>query len=48
MSSAEKIKARLEKSRRVEEEVQKAMLRNAAAERKIHSGPTSLIAQVIR
>lgn len=48
MSIDEKIKAKLEKSRRVEEEVQKAMLRNAAAERRIHLGPTSLIALVMR
>jgi hypothetical protein len=45
MSRDEKIKARLEKSRRLEEEVQKAMLRNAAG-RRIEPGLSSLIAQV--
>lgn len=46
MSPDEKMKARLEKSRRVEEEVYKSMMRKAAAERRIHSGPTSIVAQV--
>ena len=45
MTRDEKIKARLEKNRRVEEEVQNAMLRNAAS--RIERGSTSVIAQVM-